>query len=638
MAPLGYLLSRTWPPRATLRAKPGGSWDYFRVSGWPAVAMEVLSDEELRQQLRALGSSPGPITASTRKLYLGKLQRLRDEARPQSRISALQGQSQPDGRGLCERPWKSEGASEERPRFSKEFARERSWQREEDSQEESWQREEDSQERPWLSGAASRERDRVREKDPQERPWLSEVAERERPWKSEEDSEKWPQLSQGFSRERSCQREENSQERQWLSSGTSQERQWLSSGTPRERPGVSSGTSQERPWLSSGTPRERPWLSSGTSQERPWLSSGTSQERPWLSSGTPRERPGVSSGTPRERPWLTSSRRDSTEKARAAEPGLFYSLWKKWGGMGKSHPGVPRRLELYLSWFLYSATLLLLLVFVGILWVKLASSSWTEPNSKQLPVDCENRKDSFCQVEQKKVVMQMLSELYNFLAEQAGRFECGNHLQLKSKCISVAEAKQHVVNVTGHPPEKFQAALQWIISSDKDLGIWLRAEDSQEPIAAVEQVTCLESSRPRMWLSCRLRRAFITAVTSLFTTFLVLALLWGVFLLLKYHLRKMKEDEQAMYEIVKKIIAVVQDHYKDWENQLETYPYVGILHVRDSLIPPHSRQKMRKIWNRAVDFLSANESRIRTESHRISGEDMLVWRWIQSINFSDSEQ
>lgn len=34
---------------------------------------------------------------------------------------------------------------------------------------------------------------------------------------------------------------------------------------------------------------------------------------------------------------------------------------------------------------------------------------------------------------------------------------------------------------------------------------------------------------------------------------------------------------------------VVQDHYVDWEQDMERYPYVGILHVRDTLIPPQNR-------------------------------------------------
>uniref|UniRef100_H3C0H5 Uncharacterized protein n=1 Tax=Tetraodon nigroviridis TaxID=99883 RepID=H3C0H5_TETNG len=41
------------------------------------------------------------------------------------------------------------------------------------------------------------------------------------------------------------------------------------------------------------------------------------------------------------------------------------------------------------------------------------------------------------------------------------------------------------------------------------------------------------------------------------------------------------------------------------------------------------RKKMKKIWDQAVSFLSANESRIQTETQRIGGADFLVWRWIQ---------
>lgn len=41
------------------------------------------------------------------------------------------------------------------------------------------------------------------------------------------------------------------------------------------------------------------------------------------------------------------------------------------------------------------------------------------------------------------------------------------------------------------------------------------------------------------------------------------------------------------------------------------------------------RKKMKKIWDHAVSFLSANESRVQTETQRIGGADFLVWRWIQ---------
>ncbi|NXW55622.1 LEMD2 protein, partial [Eurystomus gularis] len=302
--------------------------------------------------------------------------------------------------------------------------------------------------------------------------------------------------------------------------------------------------------------------------------------------------------------------------------------------------GKGKGLEYYLSQFLCLASFLLLMIFLGILMVKMIGSGWLdrrEANFNLLPVDCDERTDDFCQAKQKDVIMNVLHELYNYLSIQAGNFECGNPDNLKSKCIWVSEAKDHVVNVTGSSPRKFEAALHWILNSNKDLGIWLKGRDLSEPVTKVEEVFCLESAHPQMGLGCRFRRAVVTAIMNLFLFFWCLITLWGILIFLRYRWRKMEEEEQAMYEMVKKIIAVVHDHYKEWERNLERYPYVGIFHVRDSLIPPQSRKKMKRVWERAVDFLASNESRIQTESHRVAGEDMLVWRWTQPSYVSDSE-
>ncbi|NWQ97599.1 LEMD2 protein, partial [Burhinus bistriatus] len=302
--------------------------------------------------------------------------------------------------------------------------------------------------------------------------------------------------------------------------------------------------------------------------------------------------------------------------------------------------GKGKGLEYYLSQFLCLASFVLLLIFLGILVVKMFGSGWLDRREESfnlLPVDCDKRTDDFCHTKQKDVIMNVLHELYNYLSIQAGNFECGNPENLKSKCVWVSEAKDHVVNITGSSPQKFEAALHWILNSNKDLGIWLKGRDLSEPVTKVEDVFCLESAHPQMGLGCRFRRAVVTAIMNLFLFFWSLITLWGILIFLRYRWRKMEEEEQAMYEMVKKIIAVVQDHYKEWERNLERYPYVGIFHVRDSLIPPQSRKKMKRVWERAVDFLASNESRIQTESHRVAGEDMLVWRWTQPSYVSDSE-
>ncbi|XP_075578699.1 LEM domain-containing protein 2 isoform X2 [Pelecanus crispus] len=302
--------------------------------------------------------------------------------------------------------------------------------------------------------------------------------------------------------------------------------------------------------------------------------------------------------------------------------------------------GKGKGFEYYLSQFLCLASFVLLLIFLGILVVKMIGSGWLdrkEENFNLLAVDCDKRTDDFCQAKQKDIIMNVLHELYNYLSIQAGNFECGNPENLKSKCIWVSEARDHVLNITGSSPQKFEAALHWILNSNKDLGIWLKGRDLSEPVTKVEEVFCLESAHPQMGFGCRFRRAVVTAIMNLFLFFWSLITLWGILIFLKHRWRKMEEEEQAMYEMVKKIIAVVQDHYKEWERNLERYPYVGIFHVRDSLIPPQNRKKMKRVWERAVDFLASNESRIQTESHRVGGEDMLVWRWTQPSYVSDSE-
>ncbi|XP_057555410.1 LEM domain-containing protein 2 isoform X3 [Hippopotamus amphibius kiboko] len=295
--------------------------------------------------------------------------------------------------------------------------------------------------------------------------------------------------------------------------------------------------------------------------------------RRWWAASPPSARPPSALLGPDPRPGL-----------RATRAGL--------AGAARARPEVGRRLERCLSRLLLWASLGLLLVFLGILWVKMGKPSApqeAEDNMKLLPVDCETKADEFCQAKQKAALLELLHELYNFLAIQAGNFECGNPEKLKSKCIPVMEAQEYIANVTSSSSAKFEAALTWILSSNKDVGIWLKGEDPSELVTTVDKVVCLESARPRMGVGCRLSRALLTAVTNVLIFFWCLAFLWGLLILLKYRWRKLEEEEQAMYEMVKKIIDVVQDHYVDWEQDMERYPYVGILHVRDTLIPPQSR-------------------------------------------------
>ncbi|XP_015740821.1 LEM domain-containing protein 2 [Coturnix japonica] len=425
--------------------------------------------------------------------------------------------------------------------------------------------------------------------------------------------------------------------------GQSSTAQWETAGERKaERKGLFSNS-----WWGQGSKVE-PSTHWGTTAGRSGLSYPFRRGEENLASSVRREadrEPKLSSwgeGLTRRLPWRTASDTGLLSGSRwgTSTPTVTPRTQLLRSAPRQQVEGRRQGLEYYLSQFLFLASLVLLMIFLGILMVKMVGSGWldqTEEDFHLLPMDCDKRTDDFCKAKQKDIVMNMLHELYNYLSVQAGNFECGNPENLKSKCIWVSEARDHVVNVTGGSQQKFEAALNWILNSNKDLGIWLKGKDLSEPVTRVEDVVCLESAHPQMGLGCRFRRAVITAVMNLFLFFWCLVTLWGILIFLRYRWRKMEEEEQAMYDMVKKIIAVVQDHYKEWERNMERYPYVGILHVRDSLIPPQSRKKMKRVWNRAVEFLASNESRIQTESHRVAGEDMLVWRWTQPSYVSDSE-
>lgn len=49
----------------------------------------------------------------------------------------------------------------------------------------------------------------------------------------------------------------------------------------------------------------------------------------------------------------------------------------------------------------------------------------------------------------------------------------------------------------------------------------------------------------------------------------------------------------------------------------------------NAILELHYRAQKQALWDKAVKFLSANESRIRVETQKIHGEEFAVWRWLQ---------
>ncbi|KAM4048013.1 LEM domain-containing protein 2 isoform 2-T2 [Anomaloglossus baeobatrachus] len=294
-------------------------------------------------------------------------------------------------------------------------------------------------------------------------------------------------------------------------------------------------------------------------------------------------------------------------------------------------PVWSKKLAYVLSRLLRLLCVILVLVFIGILIVKSGILSTSEDNdAKLLPADCDGRKDPFCKAKQREITLQILSELYDFLSLEAGHFECDNPSGLSSKCVPINRAKEHVMNVSGHAADKFDTALEWMLSNDKHLGIWAKGEDTEELVTMRADVFCVESSRPRLGIVCRLNNAFYTAISNLFLALLGIFMLWIILIFLRYHWQSLEEEEEQMFAMVDKIIGIVKHQYMDYLLQKVQSPYLVISHVRDSLIGAKDRKRLKKVWDRAV-LIVEHDTRVRTELQRVAGADLMAWRWTQSL-------
>ncbi|XP_077194824.1 inner nuclear membrane protein Man1 isoform X2 [Paroedura picta] len=272
----------------------------------------------------------------------------------------------------------------------------------------------------------------------------------------------------------------------------------------------------------------------------------------------------------------------------------------------------------YLSMFLLTAACLFFLI-LGLTYLRMRGSGVTGD------VGVDNK--SMFTEELQANLMNSLYKLHDKLAQIAGDHECGNS---GNKGLSIQEAADYLKSLGPEYENEINQSLQWILKSGEDVGIKCVGYNSdEESITNTTDVKYLVSTRPQMSFTCRFRRAFITVTCRSLILFLGIGIIWAVLRYMKYRWSKEEEETRQMYDMVVKIIDVLRSHNEACQENKDLQPYMPIPHVRDSLIPPQDRKKLKRVWNRAVDFLAANESRVRTETRRIGGADFLVWRWIQ---------
>ncbi|XP_004583286.2 inner nuclear membrane protein Man1 [Ochotona princeps] len=278
----------------------------------------------------------------------------------------------------------------------------------------------------------------------------------------------------------------------------------------------------------------------------------------------------------------------------------------------------------YLSMFLLTAACLFFLV-LGLTYLGMRGTGVSEDGGLGIKNPFG---ETFGKIEEseRNLIMNSLYKLHDRLAQLAGDHECGSSSQ---RTLSVQEAAAYLKDLGPEYEDIFNTSLQWILENGKDVGIRCVGYGPKEELTNITDVQFLQSTRPQMSFWCRFRRAFITVTHRLLLLCFGVAMVGVVLRYMKYRWTKEEEEARQMYDMVVKIIDVLRSHNEACQENKDLQPYMPIPHVQDSLIQPHDRKKMKKVWDRAVDFLAANESRVRTETRRIGGADYLVWRWIQ---------
>ncbi|XP_065669546.1 uncharacterized protein LOC100215426 isoform X2 [Hydra vulgaris] len=182
--------------------------------------------------------------------------------------------------------------------------------------------------------------------------------------------------------------------------------------------------------------------------------------------------------------------------------------------------------------------------------------------------------------------------------------------------------------------EDFPQLAEGCLKNQRDIQFNVIADDTWEEVKKSytdffrfneSMVTSIGSYKPFL---CRVGQALSAVLFRIFITFISIVFGMAIYFYMK---RKWsaedKETRQVLY-FVHRIVEVVRKHDTQCLNSKEISPYLPIPHVRDMLIPLEKRKEMAKTWQKAVEFLSSSDSRIRVETQRISGEDFEVWRWI----------
>ncbi|XP_067683676.1 inner nuclear membrane protein Man1-like isoform X1 [Haliotis asinina] len=232
--------------------------------------------------------------------------------------------------------------------------------------------------------------------------------------------------------------------------------------------------------------------------------------------------------------------------------------------------------------------------------------------------------------------MIVIRDLYDVLSSKKGLVVCGSAEEWE-KNMSVEQFRTYVKNIKKNDLVRKGEDIDELVKSCLDHIVlnphWnIRPVNKEgEDTRIRDDIKHLESRVASMALLCRLQRSFYRVMGALAILILGCVL---VFMLLKYLKWRSLAKEQELrhvYAMVDEIIDILKRHHDVTQGENGSHhQFLAVQHVRDQLLPPSRRKELQPIWDKAVQFIEKNESRIRLEEQTIEGEEFRVWRWIHN--------
>jgi len=219
------------------------------------------------------------------------------------------------------------------------------------------------------------------------------------------------------------------------------------------------------------------------------------------------------------------------------------------------------------------------------------------------------------------VVQQMVRELLDALSTRAGEYDCGYQSDARSmRRPEIVQLLEESAPITSDKKaaEYLRLIADMCVKNDH-WGVMVHGNSGDKDFA-------LESVRGRKSLWCRIIDSARYIFSVIVVTLLVVVTGCGLFVLIRLRRSAAEAERQEVFDLVEKIIDLLRQNAAAAETvdpqERPVPPYLAIPHVRDALIPLHLRRAKQRVWDQAVKFLSAHESRVRVEHQKISGEGL----------------